>query len=398
MLTIVSSPPPIPARLALRLARQCAGLVVHGPPGTGKSQTITNIIGDHLARGQRVLMVCDKRTALDVVANRLRHLGLGNLCAIIHDPQRDQRELYRALRQQLDELPESSSDPKAADRLAKCDAELQKLHAELTEYHEALSQPGGDHGLSFHELVGQWLGLAPANIDDTAAEKLAPSEAVPLTLIDGVSHDIAEVLKRTNSVEFPTNPWKAAAGGTVGQLMARQMDEVRNTLATVALSAREVDATAHPSIPPFVAELDLKRQAAARSAIATPLESLLSKTDPSVLARWADDKPHELRAACDKLNAADALMQTVRAGPLDAELLLSIANRSVASVPISQELTALAGYLDIAGSWRRFFPFKEKREAAKVLNAYGMTLAPENAKRCHRFLTGLHPESRYRSY
>jgi hypothetical protein len=38
---------------------------VHGPPGTGKSQTITNMIGDHLARGERVLLVCDKRTALD---------------------------------------------------------------------------------------------------------------------------------------------------------------------------------------------------------------------------------------------------------------------------------------------------------------------------------------------
>ena len=66
---------------------------IFGPPGTGKSQTITNIIGDHLARGQRVLFVCDKRTALDVVNNRMEHLGLGRLCAIVHDPQRDQRDL-----------------------------------------------------------------------------------------------------------------------------------------------------------------------------------------------------------------------------------------------------------------------------------------------------------------
>src|SRR5262249_54872355 len=70
---------------AVALARSAGGLVVHGPPGTGKSQTITNIIGDHLARGQRVLFVCDKRTALDVVFNRLEHLGLGRLCALVHD-------------------------------------------------------------------------------------------------------------------------------------------------------------------------------------------------------------------------------------------------------------------------------------------------------------------------
>src|SRR5262249_41071254 len=73
---------------AVRLASSTRGLVVHGPPGTGKSQTITNIIGDHLARGERVLFVCDKRTALDVVADRLNALELGAFCAVVHDPQR----------------------------------------------------------------------------------------------------------------------------------------------------------------------------------------------------------------------------------------------------------------------------------------------------------------------
>jgi hypothetical protein len=62
---LVSAADPCQAR-AVRLARTARGLVVHGPPGTGKSQTITNVIGDHLARGQRVLFVCDKRTALEI--------------------------------------------------------------------------------------------------------------------------------------------------------------------------------------------------------------------------------------------------------------------------------------------------------------------------------------------
>src|SRR5205085_5615355 len=84
---LIADADPCQAR-AVRLARQARGLVIHGPPGTGKSQTITNVISDHLARGQRVLFVCDKRTALDVVSDRLNVLGLGNLCAIIHDPQR----------------------------------------------------------------------------------------------------------------------------------------------------------------------------------------------------------------------------------------------------------------------------------------------------------------------
>ncbi len=34
-------------------------LVINGPPGTGKSQTITNLIADYIARGKRVLFVCE---------------------------------------------------------------------------------------------------------------------------------------------------------------------------------------------------------------------------------------------------------------------------------------------------------------------------------------------------
>src|SRR4029079_625838 len=118
-------------RRAVNLARNSSGLVVHGPPGTGKSQTITNIIGDHLIRGQRVLLVCDKRTALDVVADRLEHMGLGKLCGLVHDPQRDQRDTYRALREQLENLADASTDAKSESRLNKVDEELQQLHDEL---------------------------------------------------------------------------------------------------------------------------------------------------------------------------------------------------------------------------------------------------------------------------
>ncbi len=108
---LAASADPCQAR-AVALARNSRGLVMHGPPGTGKSQTITNIIADHLSRGQRVLLVCEKRTALDVVADRLEHMGLGRLCGIVHDPQRDQRDLYKNIRQQLDDLAGLTTHPR----------------------------------------------------------------------------------------------------------------------------------------------------------------------------------------------------------------------------------------------------------------------------------------------
>lgn len=62
---------------AIRAALEARTLVVHGPPGTGKSQSITNLIGAAMAQGLRVLFVAAKDEALKVVADRLERAGLG---------------------------------------------------------------------------------------------------------------------------------------------------------------------------------------------------------------------------------------------------------------------------------------------------------------------------------
>ncbi|MCI4666418.1 MAG: AAA domain-containing protein [Neomegalonema sp.] len=76
---------------AVARARTGESYVIQGPPGTGKSQTIANLIADFVGRGKRVLFVCEKRAALDVVYNRLEGLGLHRLCARVHDSQEDKR-------------------------------------------------------------------------------------------------------------------------------------------------------------------------------------------------------------------------------------------------------------------------------------------------------------------
>lgn len=58
--------------------------VIHGPPGTGKSQTITNLITSLAATGQRILFVAEKKAALDVVKHRLEEVGLGHLAIVLH--------------------------------------------------------------------------------------------------------------------------------------------------------------------------------------------------------------------------------------------------------------------------------------------------------------------------
>ncbi len=83
---------------AIALARSGASYIIQGPPGTGKSQTITNLIADFVVRGKRVLFVCEKRAAIDVVYHRLKQRGLHELCCLIHDSQADKKEFVMDLK------------------------------------------------------------------------------------------------------------------------------------------------------------------------------------------------------------------------------------------------------------------------------------------------------------
>lgn len=69
------------------------GVVVQGPPGTGKSQMLANVLAAAAAAGKKTLVVCQKRAALDVVAQRLGAVGLSEACLVVHDTARDRSEV-----------------------------------------------------------------------------------------------------------------------------------------------------------------------------------------------------------------------------------------------------------------------------------------------------------------
>jgi len=79
-------------------SRESRLLILQGPPGTGKSQTIVNLIADALKDRKRVLVVCQKRAALDVVQKRLNGVGLGELVELIDDPIKDRARVIKAIK------------------------------------------------------------------------------------------------------------------------------------------------------------------------------------------------------------------------------------------------------------------------------------------------------------
>lgn len=112
-----------------------SGLVVWGPPGSGKSQTIVNIIGDCLSRSQTVLVVCDKRTALDVVYQRLEDIGLSEYLALVHHAKNDRKGLYSKLESKIESFDNSERNKKESfsDLSKKVGDQAQRLNSAFTE-------------------------------------------------------------------------------------------------------------------------------------------------------------------------------------------------------------------------------------------------------------------------
>jgi superfamily I DNA and/or RNA helicase/very-short-patch-repair endonuclease len=73
---------------AIQAAKDGISFVLDGPPGTGKSQTITNIIAELLSQGKKVLFVSEKKAALNVVRDRLQSCGLDDSCLVLHDTKK----------------------------------------------------------------------------------------------------------------------------------------------------------------------------------------------------------------------------------------------------------------------------------------------------------------------
>ncbi len=76
--------------------------VLHGPPGTGKSQTIANLVAHNLALGRKVLFVSEKKAALDVVHRRLAAIGLKPFCLELHSNKSGKTEVLAQFKEALD--------------------------------------------------------------------------------------------------------------------------------------------------------------------------------------------------------------------------------------------------------------------------------------------------------
>ena len=182
-------------------------LVVEGPPGTGKSQTIVNLIAELLAEGKSVLFVSEKMAALDVVKDRLTGVGLGKFVLELHSHKTRRKKFLKDLQKATNVR---AQEPLNIDQTIR---KLETLRRQLDDYSQIIHKPAFAVNLTPFQLYGM-----KESADDHFARKdtLMPlvrfenPENVTLKDLDDTKialENLAE-LYQTISKE---NPWSKCA-------------------------------------------------------------------------------------------------------------------------------------------------------------------------------------------
>ena len=368
-------------------ARSDQALVIHGPPGTGKSQTIANIIGDHLAREKRVLFVCDKRTALDVVKYRLDALGLGELCGVIHDVQRDRRGLYMGIRERLEQLSDEAPPKSPIRRLQNLNEKLDALRDELQAYYDTLHASDEDRR-SFHELVGSWMALR-LETNGTSTEllrELGSATEFDEARIEDFLADIDECLQHAANAELGQNPFYGQLRLTLSEFMAGHIDDLAHLLERVKVSAGELDARLSDDPFRFTREQSLESQGTQLREIADCLNAILGQwCGESFILALADLDSQGLIAFRREADALGDDLDRLRQ-PLERSLELACPLGAVPLAEMNDRIKKLEDYLPVVSSWTRLFAVSKRKAAEEILAPLGIAADAGGIRRALTFM------------
>ncbi len=219
---------------AVHAAADGRTFVLEGPPGTGKSQTITNLIAHCLANGKTVLFVAEKRAALNVVFDRLQEVGLAQACLELHSNKAEKQKVLAQLNEALTST--NAYTPEEWEREAR---RLESLRNELNAYVAALHSRR-KLGESVFQVTSKLIGLREVPrvpLSWPSPDSVSPEQLAALRdLIDRLT---TTAMALGDLVNHPWSPvrqreWTPAWEEEVASALTHGIDVAR-TLATEAL-------------------------------------------------------------------------------------------------------------------------------------------------------------------
>jgi primosomal replication protein N'' len=238
---------------AVLQARSAPGLLVEGPPGTGKSQTIVNMVGDAIGQRRSVLIVCQKHAALEVVHKRLVAEGLGDRIMLVNDVNKDRLPVIRAVREQLEGLMSQGVDAAALTKRKRqtVAARIESNEATLDRHHAALHADNDAVGLSYRVLLGELIELEQPSVPLDVPALRAMLQRLNIGQLATLEEEVAPVVRYWLSSKYEGNALvelKAFAPDLATLrdfretfLQFAKAEAVRHEILTARLSSFEVD-------------------------------------------------------------------------------------------------------------------------------------------------------------
>lgn len=296
-------------------------LVIEGPPGTGKSQTITNLIAAALNAGKTVLFVSEKLAALEVVKQRLDRLGLGDYCLELHSHATKKAGVIESFKQRF-ERPRPMA-PAAYDDQIRRHRQLSDL---LAIYVDRINSEWKDTGRTIHQiLVGatrMWSEL-PEELRDVLDTGVNTSEWDRTRLDDIIQEAKAFQALVANLVEElggesigEAHPWRGIAVSgipmTEASLQLEQLEEWNEGLRKLSASWARLE-----EVLDFSPDTDnwavIRRTSGEVDALPEPPENVLWKELP-----WTIQEGYEVLE--DLVERWSAIEKAARSGEAPVEV------------------------------------------------------------------------------
>lgn len=193
--------------LAIRNAAYLQGVVINGPPGTGKSQTITNLISQLLSEGKKVLFIAEKRVALDVVNARLIRANLEKEVVVLHTGAGDRQTLYKSF------VNSAASQPneKTIEKWNEVSKRLDQYKTNVKDYKRLISKEIESLRMSFEELAGFESAREYARGTKKEYSQLVEIDKASLEKLAHHLEDLQTLFQ--NNPNLLTSPWKGRKSG-----------------------------------------------------------------------------------------------------------------------------------------------------------------------------------------
>ena len=354
--------PVIPAdpsqRSVIAEARRHGATVIDGPPGTGKSQVIVNLVAEALRRGERVAVVCEKRAALDVVRQRMAAIGFGKALAVVHDVHEDRKPLFAHIASRLE----------ATGRVPFTAAEAEAVRAEHAQVAAALTQR-----TKLLQSTPTGLDLSVGQLLTFAAQRAAPA----MPAIDGLDRVPQSALRRLLELTValhplvdvwgPTSRWRDRHDGrarpslaTAGPTTVQDLDRALSHAAAAAraFAARVEAAPAGVSVDQITA---------ARAALEVAVAARATRTDErdqavfGTIAQLAATAPERLRATSEARDAVHASATALV--HIDAPVTFDAGPGLIAALSVLTRWSAVWYRVFVRGWWQARSRFRAELAA-----------------------------------